>query len=102
MKPTVSKNEEFVDGFYAFEGCEFAPNLKDFAAILSQEKDLNGYLVIRAKKNIARKINSLALEELTKTFKISPKRLKIVFGDETEDSELELWLVPQGEEFIVK
>lgn len=92
----------FVDSFLANWGCDFAPNFKDFAVILTKEKDLSGYLVIRAKKKNARKIKTLALEELTRIFKVSRKRLKIVFGDETEEPELELWLVPQGETFLVK
>lgn len=97
-----SINEEFVDSFYWFEGCDFAPNLSDFAKDLSEDGNLTGYLVIYATKKIAGKIKNLALKELTEKHKISPDRLKTIYGGRKQKSEMELWFLPKGEKFNVK
>ncbi len=90
-----SKKEELVDGFYAFEGCDFAPNLKDFAKILSENDNLTGYLVIYAAKKKAKKIQDFVIKNLTVNHKIPKNRLKIISGGKSEEPIIELWFVPK-------
>ncbi len=89
------KKEELIDGFYAFEGCDFAPNLKDFAKVLSEDDDLTGYLIIYAAKKNAKKIQDFVMKNLTVNHKIPKNRLKIISGGKSEEPIIELWFVPK-------
>lgn len=91
-------NEHFVNSFYEFEGCDFAPNLQDFAEVLKNDENLTGYLIVYGSKNQSKKkIKTFALKQLVNKFNVPKKRLKTIYGENQEESEIELWFVPKGE-----
>jgi hypothetical protein len=93
------KLDIYSDGFDDL-GCEFSPNRKGFAGKINSNPELTGYLVIYTKfgrgKAHADKIASFALRELIREFKISRNRLKIIYGGNRKEPEIEFWLAPKG------
>ncbi len=86
----------FVNGFYDL-GCNFAPNLQDFAKILLSDDNLTGYLIIYGSKKQAKKIKNFSVKALVKTYKVPQKRLKTIYGERREEAEIEIWFVPNGD-----
>lgn len=81
-------------------GCEMDLNMKAFAETLRSQSNLTGYLIVYPKfgkgKNQAKKVTDFAVKELTQQHKISKERLKIIYGGNRNEPQLELWLVPNG------
>lgn len=96
MKISGSEKEELVDGFYASEGCEFAPNLEDFAKVLSENDELTGYLIIYADKKNEKKLKKFVIKNLSENYKIPQNRLKIISGGKNDEPIIELWFVPKN------
>jgi hypothetical protein len=77
-------------------GCDFPPNQTEFAKILGSNPNLNGRLVIfNSNKNRADRVAKFAVNELTKTYKVSPKRLTTTYGGKRSETTIEFWLVPK-------
>lgn len=93
------KLDIYSNGFFNL-GCDFAPNQNVFAKTLLSNDELTGYLLIYTKsgknKKYADRIASFALKELTKTYKVPRNRLKIIYGGNREEPEIEFWFVPKG------
>lgn len=91
-----AKLEIYDNGFFDL-GCEFSPNVNEFARILLTEKDLTGYLVIYGNnKKRAEKVAKFAVNDLVKTNKIPRNRLKTIYGGKSEEPQIEFWFVPKG------
>lgn len=86
------------DGFYE-NGCNFSPNRSVFADILSDNKDLNAYLIVYTDSETRKdglKLASWALIDLVKNSKVPRSRVRAIYGGTREESEIEFWLVPKG------
>lgn len=94
------RREIYVNGFYDL-GCEFSPNVKEFAEILFANPELTGYLVVYTKFGKGAKrgnqVAAFAVRDLVKNYKVPRARLKTIYGDNREEPEIELWLVPKGD-----
>jgi hypothetical protein len=82
-------------------GCEFAPNVREFAKILLADAELTGYLVVYTKFGKGAKrgnqVAAFAVNDLVKNYKAPRSRLRTIYGGSREKPELELWLVPKGD-----
>ncbi len=89
---------EFFDSFSGNWGCDFAPNLKDYAEVLKSYNNLTGYIIIYGSKTQSKKrIKNFAVKQLITKYKIAKNRLRTVYGENREESEIELWFVPKGD-----
>ena len=89
------EDDDFISPFPVLEGCEFAPNLDEFAKALLADENLKGRLLAPRSPENEQKILDFAFDQLVKIHKVSPHRLEKVFGnEEVEYPELELWLMP--------
>lgn len=89
------KLDIYSQGFWDL-GCDFPPNQKEFAKVLSSNPNLNGRLVVyNRNKSRAEKVVKFALNQLIKNHKISSNRLTTTYGGKSEEPKLEFWLVPQ-------
>lgn len=87
----------YADSFYNL-GCEFNPNVTQYANILLAEKNLTGYLVVYGNnKKRAEKVGKFAVNDLVKINKVTRNRLKIIYGGKSEEPQIELWLVPKDD-----
>jgi hypothetical protein len=91
--------EIYFNGF-AELGCEFAPNVKGFAKTLLDNPELTGYLITYTKFGRGAKrgtrVGQFAVNDLVKNYKVARKRLKLIYGGNRKEPEIELWLVPKG------
>jgi hypothetical protein len=86
----------FDDGFFDL-GCNFPPNLSQFAKILRSNKNLTGYLVVyNSNKGQAKKILDYSVEGLVKNYKAPKNRLKTIYAGKDDDRRMEFWFVPAG------
>jgi len=91
------KLEIYADGFSDL-GCEFSPNVGEFAGSLLSDENLTGYLVIYGnKKARAEKIVKFAVDDLLKNHKIPRNRLKTIYGGKSEEPQIEFWFVPKND-----
>lgn len=94
------KLEIYEPGFLDL-GCEFSPNVREFADILLSNPDLNGYLVVYTKFGKGAKrgnqVAAFAVTDLMKNYKVPRNRLKTIYGGNREKPEIELWFVPKGD-----
>ncbi len=81
-------------------GCEIDLNMKAFAETLRSQSNLTGYLVVYTAfgkgKTQAKKVTNFAIKELSREHKIPKERLKTIYGGNRKEPQLELWLVPNG------
>ncbi len=88
--------EIYSNGFLDL-GCEFSPNVVEFAKILLTNDDLTGYLVVFGnKKERAEKIGKFAVNDLVKNYKVPRNRLKTIYGGKSDEPQIELWFVPKN------
>jgi hypothetical protein len=82
-------------------GCEFSPNVREFAKMLISNPELTGYLVIYTKfgKGIkhGNQVASFAVNDLVRNYSAPRNRLKTIYGGNRDEPEIELWLVPKGD-----
>jgi hypothetical protein len=82
-------------------GCEMDLNMKGFAETIHSQPNLTGYLVVYTKfgkgKNHAKKVTDFAIRELSRQHKVSKEKLKTIYGGNRNTPELELWVVPNGD-----
>lgn len=82
-------------------GCEFSPNVRDFAKILLSNSELTGYLVVYTEfgkgAKYGNRIASFAVVDLMNNYKVPRKRLKTIYGGNRKNPEMEFWFVPKGE-----
>lgn len=94
------KLEIYADGFYDL-GCEFSPNVKEFAETLLSNPELTGYLIVYTEfgKGLKRgnQVAAFAVRDLIKNHKVPRNRLKTIYGGNRAEPEIELWLVPQND-----
>jgi hypothetical protein len=85
---------------FAELGCEMDLNMEAFADSLNSQSNLTGYLVVYTKfgkgKKHAKKVTDFAIKELTLQHKVPKEKLKIIYGGNRNEPQLELWLVPNG------
>lgn len=81
-------------------GCEFSPNIEAFAEKLLSNPELTGYLVVYTKFGRGAKrgnqVGNFALKDLIKYRKVPRNRLKMIYGGNRKEPEIELWFVPKG------
>lgn len=92
-----SKELETVRYDDAVETCDLGINLQDFASKISEDKSITGYVIIYNSKKRAKKIENFIIKELVDKYKVPKNRLKIIYGKKQEESEIELWFVPNGD-----
>ena len=82
------------------EPCDFGLDLEQFAKELSQQADVDAHLVAtsdrRHSARFVRRVLHLTQQELTKTYGTRAGRIKIVYSGRAKESEMQLWMVPQG------
>lgn len=86
------------DGFYDL-GCNFSPNKTVFSEILRTNGNLNAFLIVYADSKTRKdglRLASWALNDLVRNHKVSRSRVRAIFGGLRKESEIELWLVPEG------
>jgi hypothetical protein len=93
------KLDIYANGFLEL-GCEFSPNVRDFAKTLLSNPELMGYLIVYTKFGKGAKrgnqIANFALRDLTRNHKVPLNRLKAIYGGNRKEPEIELWFVPKG------
>lgn len=95
---TYGNENEFFDEFSANWGCDFAPNLEDYAKVLLADENLTGYLIANISPEDDLKIVRFAYEKLVGKYKVPSERLQYsIGGNYSEDSQIELWFVPKGQ-----
>jgi hypothetical protein len=92
--------EIYSNGFFDL-GCEFAPNVGGFAKTLFENTELIGYLITYTKfgRGVMRgtQVGQFAINALVKNYKVPRKRLKLIYGGNRKEPEIELWLVPKDQ-----
>jgi hypothetical protein len=95
------KLEIYSNSFYDL-GCDFSPNVAEFSNILLNNQELTGYIVVYTKfgqgKKRGNRVGNFAVQDLIKNHKIPKNRLKMIYGGNRREPELELWLVPTGDQ----
>jgi hypothetical protein len=90
----------YYDGFLDL-GCEFRPNVGEFANTLLSNPELTGYLIVYTEfgKGIkyGNRVASFAVVDLMNDYKVPRNRLKTIYGGNREEPEIELWFVPKGD-----
>lgn len=86
-------------GFFEL-GCEFPPNAGGFAQVLLENPDLTGYVITYTKFGRGAKrgnaVSQFAVNELVRDYKVPRKRLKMIYGGNRTEPEIEFWLLPKG------
>ncbi|MBK8811567.1 MAG: hypothetical protein IPN69_12655 [Acidobacteria bacterium] len=92
---TAVINNSFLD-----LGCDFSPNISDFATKIAISGDVVGYVLIyTAPKRGPERADQVAkhiLRSIRESAKFSPSRLRSVYGGTRKEPEVELWLVPKA------
>lgn len=87
-------------GFFDL-GCEFPPNVGQFARVLLSDKSLTGYVMVYTAPNRGTKrgnmVGRFAVNDLVKTHKVPRNRVKMIYGGSRGKPEIELWFVPKGQ-----
>ena len=100
-KADDGKLEIYSNSFLDYLGCEFSPNVSEFAKTLIDSPELTGYLVIYTKfgKGLKRgnQVSAFAVNDLTRRYKVPRNRLKTIYGGNRENPEIELWFVPKND-----
>ena len=82
------------------EPCDFGLQPEHFAKELSQQPNLEAYLVAtsdrRHSARFVKRVLRLTQQELTKAYSIPAGRIKISYAGSAKQSEMQLWMVPHG------
>ena len=89
----------YFSGFFE-NGCGFSPNRQVFADLLREDTKLNGLLIVYTKFGVGSKrglrLSNFARNELTRVYRIDPRRIKSTYGGNRIEPEIDFWIVPSG------
>lgn len=100
---SVSRKGVVFGGDPASEPCDFGLNLDGFIARLTDQPDLDAYLVAFSDEDSPREFAIGALGLLTTQLqsrnKITVHRIKTIYGGRAKFRQMQLWLVPKRQKF---